>query len=104
MWTANFLFFQRTNLLMRCQSVRVVPRGGVDVSEAGEGGGGGQRILALHGEDELVAVRGQGLLVVALAEVGRPEVAVSAALPGQVRELLGHHEVLFERVGVSVLT
>ena len=47
----------------------------------------------------LVAVRGECLLVVALAEVGRPEVAVRAALSRQVRELLSHHEVLF---GVGV--
>ena len=40
---------------MRGQRVGVVPGGGVDVAEAGEGGGGGQRVLALHGEDELVA-------------------------------------------------
>ena len=45
-------------------------------------------------------MRGEGLLVVALAEVGRPEVAVRAALSRQVRELLGHHEVL--QVGICL--
>ena len=75
---------------MRCQRVGVVPRGGVDVAEAGEGRGGRQGVLALHGQDELVvrskqltkvnnkhmmitnlvSVGGQRLLVVALAEIG----------------------------------
>ena len=41
-------------------------------------------------------MRGEGLFVVALAEVGRAEVAVRAALPCQVGELLGHHQVLLE--------
>ena len=34
------------------------------------------------------------VLVVPLAEVSGPEVAVSAALPRRVAELLGHHQVL----------
>ena len=42
-----------TDLLVRGERVCIVPGGRVDVAEAGEGGGGGQRVLALHGQHEL---------------------------------------------------
>ena len=42
-----------TDLFVRRQRVGVVPGGGVDVAEAGEGRGGRQGVLALHGQDEL---------------------------------------------------
>ena len=44
----------------------------------------------------LVSVGGECLLVVALAEVSGAEVAVRAALPCQVGELLGNNQVLLE--------
>ena len=51
-------------------------------------------VLALHGEHQLVPVRRQRLLEVALAEVRRAEVAVRPTLAGDVSQGLGHAQVL----------
>lgn len=88
------LLHQLHALLVRRQRVGVVPDGGVHVSEGGERRGGRLGVLALHREDELVAVGGQRLLVGALAEVGGAEVAVGAAFPRRVAQRLGDRQVL----------
>lgn len=51
-------------------------------------------VFALHGQDELVAMGGEGLLVVALTEVGAAQVTVRPALASDVPQGLGHGQVL----------
>lgn len=50
--------------------------------------------FALHGEDQLVPVGGEGLLVGTLAEVSRAQVAVGPALPSGVPQALRYGQVL----------
>ena len=64
------------------------------LTEAGEGGGGGLSVLALHGEDQLVAVGRERLLVVAFAEISAAQVAVRPTLPCNVSQRFGHRQVL----------
>ena len=63
---------------------RSLIRGGICSTETSESECGRLIILALHGQDELVAVRCQGLFVIALAEISRTEITVRSAFARRV--------------------